>query len=208
MRTPAAPATDASDASPPVSIEPAAGLERQGQHPLRHKPRRRSLERDLVEAAANGGSPPEAETIWNFTAMAAQAKLKEDDPGEPERILADTIAKAMHYRPLMSRLERAGAAPFEAPATQPVSAAPPLPIPADPGASPSSTLPPGAAMALIDEFLDEGEEAWTSPPSSAEWLGKARRERNRARLRNAVAWLATLAIGSAIIATTMLMLQR
>jgi hypothetical protein len=169
--------------------------------------------RALVEAAANGVSRPEAENIWNFTAMGAQANLKEDDPGEPERILAEAIAKAMHYRPLMSRLERTGAASAElpeAPATQPASGAAPLPppIPQDPGAAPDSTLPPGAAMALIDEFLDEGGEAWTSPPSSADWLRKARRERNRARLRNAAAWLATLAIGGTIIATTMLMLPR
>ena len=45
------------------------------------------------------------------------------------------------------------------------------------------------------------------PPSSAEWLGKAQRERSRARLRNVAAWVATLAIGASIIATTALMLQ-
>jgi hypothetical protein len=208
MRTPAAPASDASVASPKASG--GGGLERQGQYPFRRKLRRRSLVGALCEAA--GALPPEDETTWNFTGMAADAQLKEDDPDDPERILAEAIAKAMHYRPLMSRLERSGAASAElpeAPAMQPAAATVlPPPIPADPGPASASTLPPGAAMAQIDEFLDEGEEAWTSPPSSAEWLGKARRERNRARLRNAAGWLATLAIGGTIIATAMLMLPR
>jgi hypothetical protein len=47
----------------------------------------------------------------------------------------------------------------------------------------------------------------TSPPRSAAWLGKARRERNRARLMNAFAWLSTVAIGGTIIASTIVALQ-
>jgi len=47
----------------------------------------------------------------------------------------------------------------------------------------------------------------TSPPRSAAWLGKARRERNRARLMNALAWLSTVAIGGTIIASTIVALQ-
>jgi hypothetical protein len=47
----------------------------------------------------------------------------------------------------------------------------------------------------------------TTPPRSADWLGKARRERNRARLMNAFAWLSTVAIGGTIIASTIVALQ-
>jgi hypothetical protein len=59
----------------------------------------------------------------------------------------------------------------------------------------------------MDLMADDPDAGFSAPPSVA-WLGKARRQRNRARLRNALAWLATLAIGGGIVAGTMLMLAR
>ena len=134
------------------------------------------------------------------TAMAAQAELKDVVP-DSERMLAQEIAKAMQP-PLMSRLARiqgtfAGPAEpdHETPPAQTMGMPPPILTP----------LPPSPA--LTDLMADDPDAGFSTPPS-VEWLGKARRERNRARLRNALAWLATLAIGGTIVAGTMLMVAR
>jgi hypothetical protein len=66
-----------------------------------------------------------------------------------------------------------------------------------------ASAPPSPAM--LDLIADDPDAGFASPPS-AEWLSKARRQRNRARLTNAVAWIATLAIGSGIVTGAMLML--
>ena len=58
---------------------------------------------------------------------------------------------------------------------------------------------------MLDLIADDPDAGFRSP-LSAEWLGKARRERNRARLTNVVAWIATLAIGGGIVTAAMLML--
>ncbi len=146
--------------------------------------------------------------------MSAHAELKDTVP-ESERALAQEIAKAMQP-PLMSRLARLQGsfgeltsvdAVEEAPAAlvPPPVPAPQLPIAAQPAAAIAARLAPSPA--LRDLMADDPDAGFSAPPSAA-WLGKARRERNRARLRNALAWLATLVIGSGIVAATMLALPR
>ncbi len=147
-------------------------------------------------------------------AMAAQAELKDFVP-DSERALAQEIAKAMQP-PLMSRLARIQSSfglaepdheGHAAPAAEmpPAIPAPQLPVGAQPATPIAAPLPPSPA--LMDLIADDPDAGFSTPPS-VEWLGKARRERNRARMRNALAWLATLAIGGAIVAGTMLMLAR
>ena len=67
--------------------------------------------------------------------MAAGAQVKSDFDGPEDRQLADDIARAMHHRPLMSRLQRvevmhgnaAGAVAKSATRLAPVPSAPALP---------------------------------------------------------------------------------
>ena len=80
-----------------------------------------------------------------------------------------------------------------------------MPAAAQPAAAMAARLAPSPA--LMDLIADDPDAGFASPPA-AEWLGKARRERTRARLRNGLAWVATLAIGGGIVAATMLMLPQ
>lgn len=163
----------------------------------------------------SGVVPPQPESRGISAAMSAHAELKDTVP-ESERALAQEIAKAMQP-PLMSRLARLQGSFGEltsvdameeapaAPVVPPPVPAPQLPIAAQPAAAIAARLAPSPA--LRDLMADDPDACFSAPPSAA-WLGKARRERNRARLRNALAWLATLAIGGGIVAATMLALPR
>jgi hypothetical protein len=139
--------------------------------------------------------------------MAAHAELQDLVP-DSERALAQEIAKAMQP-PLMSRLarvQRSYSEPEdaeEAPAPEPANGPPPIPVLQTPLVVQKAM--PAASPAMLDLIADDPDAGFASPPS-AEWLSKARRERNRARLTNAVAWIATLAIGGGIVAAAMLML--
>lgn len=146
------------------------------------------------------------------TPMAAHAELKDTVP-ESERALAQEIAKAMQP-PLMSRLARIQGSfgelasvdvVEEAPAAPvpPPIPAPQMPVAAQPAAVMAARLAPSPA--LMDLIADDPDAGFSAPPSAA-WLGKARRERNRARLRNGLAWVATFGIGGGIVTATMLML--
>jgi hypothetical protein len=126
--------------------------------------------------------------------MTAHAELKDFVP-DSERALAQEIAKAMQP-PLMSRLARIQGT--FVPLAEPDHEAHAAPIP---------VAAPPPSPALMDLMADDPDAGFSAPPSVA-WLGKARRERNRARLSNALAWLATLAIGGGIVSGTMLMLAR
>jgi hypothetical protein len=163
---------------------------------------------------SSGVFAPQPEARGMSAAMAAQAELKDFVP-DSERMLAQEIAKAMQP-PLMSRLARiqstfAGLAEpdHEAHATPPMEIPPPISVPhLTVGAQPAMPVAaPPPSPALTDLMADDPDAGFSTPPSVA-WLGKARRERNRARLSNALAWLATLAIGGGIVAGTMLMLAR
>jgi hypothetical protein len=140
-------------------------------------------------------------------AMAAQAERqaeRKDTVPESERALAQEIAKAMQP-PLMSRLARIQRSFGEPEAgTEHDSPAPAAgtapPVPGAEAASPMSD-------AMRDLIADDPDAGFSTPPSAA-WLGKARRERNRTRLNNAIAWVATLVIGGSIVMAAMLMLPR
>jgi hypothetical protein len=160
-----------------------------------------------------GVSAPQPEPK-GMSAMAARAELKDTVP-ESERALAQEIAKAMQP-PLMSRLARVQSSFAVLPEPGHVSPAPgaemPPPIPAPQLATTPQPVVPAASPlplspAMMDLIADDPDAGFSTPPS-AEWLGKARRERNRARLSNAFAWLATLAIGGGIVTATMLILPR
>jgi len=119
---------------------------------------------------------------------------------QSERDLAVEIASVMHQGPLMNRLARVETAYAGVPPEK-GSAQPRAPS----QAISATSLPAQATQSAPIERQTQRER--TSPPRSAEWLGKARRERNRARLTNAFAWLSTVAIGGTIIASTIVALQ-
>jgi hypothetical protein len=163
---------------------------------------------------ASGVFAAEPATSWNFDAMGAQSIVKDDVAADPEQDLVENIARAMQNRPLMRRLANVEAAYSGAPVAELLTpAAPPAEETPSPPAEAAETPPLETAspveseLAKIKRLVEEAEEGWVMPPSSADWLGKAQRERSRARLRNAAAWIATFAIGGSIIATTALMLQ-
>ena len=151
--------------------------------------------------------------------MPALAQVKHAEPAGPDgRRLADEIARAMHYRPLMSRLARVeptftdpeGAsapplmqhAPFAADDAATADAPPPIPQ------TDAAVLPATFAYsASIEELIADAADSVTSTPPSAEWLSKARRERQRDRMRNAAAWLTTLAIAGSIVGAALVMIR-
>lgn len=145
--------------------------------------------------------------------MGAQAKIFADAGADLEHDLVENIARAMKSRPLMRRLANVEVPPIGDLPPLEIEAEPPppehLPDPERVAETPAPEPTPTAEdpLAIFRQRLEEAEDSWTMPPSSAEWLGKAQRERARARLRNAAAWLATLIIGGSIITATALMLQ-
>ncbi len=170
------------------------------------------ISRDLLERASGSelDALPPTDTPWNFIPQGAEAAAEPEEAHDPEleRYLVQEIARASRRRPLMKRLERVESAYAELPGNLPASAAaPPLPPPL-----PSLDVAPAPAspafIAPIDQLMEAfGENLDTDPPPSAEWLETARRERRQARHRTAFAWIATLAIGAAIIAATLQALQ-
>jgi hypothetical protein len=137
-------------------------------------------------------------------AMAAQAERKDTVP-ESERALAQEIAKAMQP-PLMSRLARVQSS-FGELAESGTEHGSLTPAAGTPPPVPEAAAPSPMSAAMRDLIADDPDAGFSTPPS-AEWLGKARRERNRARLNNAIAWVATLVIGGSIVMAAMLMLPR
>jgi hypothetical protein len=171
--------------------------------------------RDLLQRASEQAplsrEAPQNETQWNFIPMEAEAAPhttpEEDADPELERYLVQEIARASRRRPLMKRLERVETAYAELPGRLPDSPAPPLPPPL-PSLSIANEPPSPADFGPIDQLMEEfGESYDAESPPSADWLKKAQRERRRARRRTLFAWIATLAIGAAIIAATFQGLQ-
>jgi hypothetical protein len=154
---------------------------------------------------ASSGANDDVPT-WNFVPPdASQGNVLTDDP-ELERYLVAEIARATRRRPLMKRLAHVEAE-F---AGLPADFAPPIPPPRPPlsAASPIAHEWPGPSIILpIDQLMEEFGDTYSTPPASAASLGKARRERRRARARTFFAWSATLAIGAVIIAVTVQALQ-
>lgn len=137
--------------------------------------------------------------------MPARAQVTPDFDGPEDRQLADDIARVMHHRPLMSRLARVETAHGEAAGFVAKSAtrvAPNQPAPAA-----AATLPPlPTDPRSIEEVIDDLDHV-AAPPPSAAWLDKARREHRRERMRNAMAWVTTLAIAGSIVAVAFLLLR-
>lgn len=226
MRAPAVRGHDASVALPTVTAPfPRQDL---SLYSSKSMPLRRDLSlRVLSESVMSGVAYPHPVTSRNPATMAAQANPNLHEPIQSERDLAAEIARVMHQRPLMNRLARVDSAyagappdegpPDEVPAQPREHSAPPVlqqPMPSKPVGTTSSQTQSAhgttssqtqAAHGATIERQPQRER--TSPPRSADWLGKARREHNRARLMNAFAWLSTVAIGGTIIASTIMALQ-
>ena len=215
MRAPTVRVRDASVALPTVTAPfPRQDL---SLYSSKSMPLRRDLSsRVLSESVMSGVAHPHPVTSRNPATMAAQANPNLHKPIQSERDLAVEIARVMHQRPLMNRLARVESAyagappdkgpPDEGPAQPREHSSPPVlqqPMPSKPVGTTSSQTQ--AAHGATIERQPQRER--TSPPRSADWLGKARRERNRARLMNAFAWLSTVAIGGTIIASTIVALQ-
>ena len=211
MRAPAVRVRDASVALPTVTAPfPRQDL---SLYSSKSMPLRRDLSsRVLSESVMSGVAHPHPVTSRNPATMAAQANPNLHEPIQSERDLAAEIARVMHQRPLMNRLARvesayAGAPPDKESAQPREQSSPPVlrqpPMPSKPVGTTSSQTQ--AAHGATIERQPQRER--TTPPRSAAWLGKARRERNRARLMNAFAWLSTVAIGGTIIASTIVALQ-
>lgn len=171
---------------------------------------RASPSRALQETVVSGVIQPHLTTSRNPIPMATQVGANLHEATQSERDLAAEIARAMHRRPLMKRLARIESVyvsvPTENGSTQSgePNSAPILSSPAMLSQPAALTLSP-AHHAPVEHCQPQSER--TSPPRSAEWLGKARRQRNRERLKNALAWLSTMAIGGTIIASTVVALQ-
>ncbi len=211
MRAPTVRVRDASVALPTVTAPfPRQDL---SLYSSKSMPLRRDLSsRVLSESVMSGVAHPHPVTSRNPATMAAQANPNLHEPIQSERDLAAEIARVMHQRPLMNRLARvesayAGAPPDKESAQPREQSSPPVlrqpPMPSKPVGTTSSQTQ--AAHGATIERQPQRER--TTPPRSAAWLGKARRERNRARLMNAFAWLSTVAIGGTIIASTIVALQ-
>ena len=211
MRAPAVRVRDASVALPTgTATFPRQDL---SLYSSKSMPLRRDLSsRVLSESVMSGVAHPHPVTSRNPATMAAQANPNLHEPIQSERDLAAEIARVMHQRPLMNRLARVesayvGVPPDKGSAQPPEHSSPPVleqqPMPSKSVGTTSSQTQ--AAHGATIERQPQRER--TSPPRSADWLGKARRERKRARLMNAVAWLSTVAIGGAIIASTIVALQ-
>jgi len=215
MRAPAVHVRDASVALPTVTAPfPRQDL---SLYSSKSMPLRRDLSsRVLSDSVMSGVAHLHPVTSRNPATMAAQANPNLHEPIQSERDLAAEIARVMHQRPLMNRLARVDSAyagapqdkgpPDEVPAQPREHSSPPVlqqPMPSKPVGTTSSQTQ--AAHGATIERQPQRER--TSPPRSAAWLGKARRERNRARLMNAFAWLWTVAIGGTIIASTIVALQ-
>jgi hypothetical protein len=130
-------------------------------------------------------------------------------PSDQQHDLVESIARAMRKPPLMRRLASIEAefAGNEQPAAHAAPVPPPVPAAAIESAAVGS-LAAASDLEAVKRRVEEADAGFVMPPHSAEWLGKARRERNRAILHNVAAWFATLFIGGTIIAATALMLQR
>jgi hypothetical protein len=138
--------------------------------------------------------------------MSARPQLQPDFDGPEDRQLADDIARVMHHRPLMSRLARVETAHGEAADFVAQSATRMAPTPAAPAATETEPPPIATDPRSIEEVIDDLGYVASTPPS-AEWLHKARREHRKERMRNALAWVTTLAIAGTIVAAASLLLR-
>ena len=135
--------------------------------------------------------------------MSGHAEMTADFAEPEDSQLADDIARVMHHRPLMSRLARVEAVhgPAAVGVAQPAAGAQGLAAPPEAFATPVRPDPRS-----LEEVLDDLGHVATPPPS-AEWLEHARRAHRKANLRQAVAWMTTLAIAVSIVGVALLLLR-
>ncbi len=112
--------------------------------------------------------------------MAAGAQVKSDFDGPEDRQLADDIARAMHHRPLMSRLQRVEVMHGNAAGAVAKSATRLAPVPSAPAPAQASPPPIPVDPRSLDEVIDDLGH-FAAPPPSTEWLEKAQREHRRER---------------------------
>lgn len=138
--------------------------------------------------------------------MAAGAQVKSDFDGPEDRQLADDIARAMHHRPLMSRLQRVEVMHGNAAGAVAKSATRLAPVPSAPAPAQASPPPIPVDPRSLDEVIDDLGH-FAAPPPSTEWLENAQRAHRRERRRNGLAWLTTLGIAGTIVAVAFLLLR-
>jgi len=135
--------------------------------------------------------------------MTARAQIEPDfDIPQHGSQLASDIARAMQYRPLMSRLSRDE--PFAAPAEEPLA-----PAASEEELAASSdefAVPAREDPRSLEEIIDDLSCPAMAPPS-AEWLERARLEQRQNRKRHVVAWVKTCAIALAIVAPALVFLR-
>lgn len=138
--------------------------------------------------------------------MSAHPQLIPDFDDPDDRQLAEDIARAMHHRPLMSRLARVEAAHGDPAGAVTKSAARLAPNPSAPAVAEAAPPLLSVDPRSIEEVIDDLGYVASKPPS-AEWLDKARREHRKERARNAIAWVTTLAIAATIVGVAFLLLR-
>jgi hypothetical protein len=140
---------------------------------------------------------------WNFIPPDASTSSALSEDPELERYLVEEIARAKRRSPLMGRLAQVERTYGEQTGLL-GAAAPPEPPPL-PYSALDAITPAGGDFAMsadgtqIEHLMDDFSEG-TPPPALANWLGNARRKRRRSRVRMLLSWIATLAIGAAIVA--------
>lgn len=226
MRIPSAHPRDAS----PASHSGSRAGPSMGPHPYRDRSftseksalfPRVSLNLAAQEPFVHSLSDPLTSSKWIAATLGSQPRPTRAEPTPDEAQLADEIARVMHDRPLMSRLERVGQAYGTEPSGRVHTLRPPMHprVAATPPPVPSYAYEPNrfqaAEQAAIDSaqtaavfgFRADNDDVVVVPPPSAEWLEKARRERSIARLRNVLAWAAAIGIGAGIISAATLILS-
>jgi len=139
--------------------------------------------------------------------MGAEAQLKPDYDGPEDRQLAGEIARAMHHRPLLSRLARVepkhpDAAAFTAKSAENAATEAFTAHEAGAPVSVRGDLDPRS----LDEVIDDLGQVKMTPPS-AEWLENARRAHRQEKVSNLIAWATTLVIAVGIIGLAALLLR-
>jgi hypothetical protein len=137
--------------------------------------------------------------------MAVRAQVKPDFDGPEDRQLADDIARVMHHRPLISRLARVEAMHGNAAGVVNGTASG-LAFAGAPALAETTPASLDADPRSIEEVIDDlGYSA--SPPPSAQWLDKARREQRQERARYAMAWVTTSVIAATILGGAFVLLR-
>ena len=173
--------------------------------PVGGRPYLRLVSSPQLRNASPDFQPQEAFRQQGETTMAARAQVKPDFDGPEDRQLADDTARVMHHRPLISRLARVEAMHGN-PASTVTNTASNLAFAGAPALAEATPAHLDADPRSIEEVIDDlGYSA--SPPPSALWLDKARREKRQERTRHAMAWVTTFVIAATIVGGAFVLLR-